>query len=80
MKATKPQYGLIEVTPIVWQAVEKYVEARVALERHGGARKSELEEARSYAVEALHAIFHENPTLCSYRARMDAVAAERSRK
>lgn len=77
---TEKRMGLIEVTPIVWSALESYVRARVELEKRGGARKPELEEARSYAVEALHALFHENPTLCSYRARMDAVAADRSNK
>ena len=70
----------VVMTPTAWQAMEKYVEARVALERRGVATKPLLEEARSYAVEALHALFEANPTLCSYRARMDAVAAERSKK
>lgn len=72
--------GLIDVTPIVWQAMEKYVCAKVELERKGGATKRELEEARSYAVEAMAAVFFENPTLCSYRRRMDAVKAERSKR
>lgn len=62
------------------QAIEKYTERMCASECGGAAKVTELDEARSYAVEALSAILSANPQQFDYRQRLDAIFDARRRK
>jgi hypothetical protein len=55
-------------------SIERYTAAKVELESHGSATRAQLENVRSYAVEALQGILRDNPGLFDFSARMAAVA------
>lgn len=58
-------------------AVERYTATSVEHYRNGAMSKAEREEARSYAVEALNAIFRDNPDTFDYVARIEEVRQQK---
>lgn len=69
----------LEINESTARAIEKFTELSVEHYEAGSMSKRGWEHARSYAVEALKGLLHENPRHFDYAARIQAVA-DRSRE
>lgn len=68
----------IAITADAQLALDRYTSAAVELELCGDARARQLEECRSYAVEALRALLIANPDAFAFVREIEAARARKA--
>lgn len=68
----------VSITADARLAIDRYTAAAVELELCGDARPRQLEECRSYAVEALRALLGANPEAFDFVRQIEAARARKA--